>query len=394
MPRGPKRRRATPVLACLGLVLLGRLARADPSPPGATTAPSTSASPAAPPAPLPLPAPPFHVAYAAPEDCPTEAAFKAAVQGRTAFARFADEPDARAVHVVVRATRDKYAGHLSIVGRSGRVSERDVEDALCSNVVDALALVTALAIDPKAMLLLASPPDATSAAPLAPPLDASSPNSTEVTPSPVPPPPARPQTLSASPRPGVPHAGSWGSAPKWGAGAGASFVTMSGIAPDAIAGGGGFGELESKSSRWFAPSVRLTVLAAENGVFMAHPTASYLLLAGRADVCPLRLGLRDWSIRPCVAADVGAVRAEGNNLGPVRGLTAWVAWFDAAALLRARWTPGRRRFFIEAEGGILIPITQPDFGYTDPNLKSGFLPQDRPDKPGAAGSLAAGLRFW
>jgi hypothetical protein len=149
-----------------------------------------------------------------------------------------------------------------------------------------------------------------------------------------------------------------------------------------------FAEVESMSRRVLAPSVRLAVLAAENGVFVSNPADGFRLLAGRVDVCPLRLGSRDLSLRPCVASDGGGLRAEGIDVTTPR--TVVVAWFDVALLVRGRWAPGRGRFFLEAEGGILIPVTYPNFGYENPPA---FEHRYTPG-PGAAGSLAAGLRFW
>ena len=370
----------------MGLVFLAPLARAEPS-----QAPSV---------PPKLP-PPLHVEYAAPGNCPTEADFEAGVQGRTSFARFGDEPDARAVHVVVTPTGGTYAGHLSIVGRSGRVSERIVEDVHCSEVIDALALVTALAVDPNATLSMAPAPPSASPAPTTPPLGAASPDSSVVTPLLSPPSvsatnprPTRISSPSSVPR--ASHPGSGAPGPKWGAAAGASFVTMSGIAPDALAGGGGFAEIESESRRWLAPSVRLTAFAAENGVFKDR-TVSFLLVGARADVCPVRLGSRDLSIRPCVSADLGEIRAEG--IAVTSPQQAVVAWFDAAALLRARWAPGRGLFFVEGEAGILIPVTHPRYVYENPSppntmAKPAFPTQYNTPQAGAAGSLAVGLRFW
>src|SRR5580692_5237813 len=149
----------------LALEILAPVVRADPS------APAT-ASP---------PPPPLLVDYSAPGNCPTEADFEARVRSRTALARFADENNAQAVHVVVTPTGVTYAGHLSIVGRSGRVSERDVEDALCSDVVDALALVTALAVDPNATLSPSAPAAPASTAVPAPP-EAPAPGSATIIP--------------------------------------------------------------------------------------------------------------------------------------------------------------------------------------------------------------------
>ena len=318
------------------------------------------------------------------------------------------------MRVVVKATGDRYAGHLSIVGRSGRMSERDVEDPLCTDVVDALALVTALAVDPKATLSRpAPPPDSASAAPLAPRPDAVSPDSPAVMPAlsspPVatnaPLPNAPPPSSSVAARPS--DSGLATSAPRWGVGVGATFVTMAAVAPDALAGGGGFGEIESRLPGLLAPSARLAIFAAGDGVFLKASLATFYLVAARADVCPARLGSRGVSIRACVATDVGSLVATGivtnttSGAGPdvTSARQAVVAWFDATALLRARWAPGHGRFFIEADGGILIPITRPNFGYDYTNppytlTKPKFTSQYPPKWAGPAGSLTAGLRFW
>ena len=332
--------------------------------------------------------PPLTVEYSAPGNCPTESDFEARVQSRTALARFADDRDAQAVHVVGKPMGVTYAGHLSIVGRSGRVSERDVEDTLCADVVDALALVTALAVDPRATLSLAAPPEAPSAAGV-PPLGASAPEVVTVIPliAPLPAPtdPLVPAPAQAASSPTDPDQSSAPLAPRRGAHIGAAFVTMAGIAPDTLAGGGGFGELESRSLRWLAPSGRLTVFAAENGA-LASRTASFLLVAGRLDFCPVRVGSREVSLRPCAATDIGAVSAQGINAAPGRGVRGGEAGWDAAALLRARWTPGKGRFFVEAEGGIFVPLNRSSFVYENP-----FKTIQTPWWAAPAGSLAMGV---
>jgi hypothetical protein len=160
---------------------------------------------------------------------------------------------------------------------------------------------------------------------------------------------------------------------------------MAGIALDTLAGGGGFGELESKSSRGFAPSSRFTLFAAENGAFETR-TASFLLVAGRLDFCPLRIGSAELSLRPCVAADIGYVSAEGINAAPGRGLPGSEVWADAAALLRARWTPGRGRFFVEAEGGVFVPLNRSSFVYSNPTVTI-----DTPWDVAPTGAIAMGV---
>jgi hypothetical protein len=340
--------------------------------------------------------PPLRVEYTAPGNCPTEADFEARVRARTELARFADEPNAQSVQVVVRPTGSTYAGHLSIVGRSGHVSDRDVEDTLCSDVVDALALVTALAVDRAAMLALsaAAPSAPTSATPDATPSDVT-PVPTE-TANPAPP-PAPTYSLLAPPPPPPPSVPRHVTAPetdrgpprprlRWAASVGASFVTMSGgIVPEAMAGGGAFGEAEPRLSGWFVPSARLTLFATEN-ISSKTRTASFLLLAARAEVCPVRLGSPDLSLRACAAADSGATRVEG--IAVAQPVTATNPWFDVTALLRARWAPGRGHVFVELEGGIVVPVTRNTFTFETPT----HVTFDEPS-PAAIGSLAVGWRF-
>jgi hypothetical protein len=173
--------------------------------------------------------------------------------------------------------------------------------------------------------------------------------------------------------------------------AGATFLTIAGIAPDSLVGVGAYGEIESRSPGWVAPSVRITVFATENGVLDSR-TVVFDLLAARADLCPLRIGSRDASVRLCFAVDVGGLYADGMSADVTHPHAQAVAWFDAAALLRGRWAFGHGPFFIELEGGILVPVTRPTFYYGE----TGGLhqPVDHLWDPAVAGSLAAGMRFW
>jgi hypothetical protein len=365
----------------LALVLLAPLAHSQPSAP-------TNPVPVAPPLPPPLP-PPLHVEYSAPGNCPTEAEFEAHIRSRTTLARFADDDDrdAQSVQVVVLPTGTTYAGHLSIVGRSGRVSKRDVEDTLCSDVVDALALVAALAVDPNAMLSpsgsAATPAPAEKA-----PVEGAAPDAVAVIPLVAPPPAAASPRPSARPPSRAPEAdrSAPSPAPAWGVDVGATFIAMGGIAPDTLVGGGGLGEIESGSRRWLAPSARITLFAATIEATTTS-TANFLLLAGRVDFCPLRIGSRYLSLRPCVAVDVGAVHAEAA----IEGVAGAEPWFDAAALVRARWAPGRGRFFVELEGGIFVPVNHSSFVLKDGPV---ITTVDTPWWAGPMGSLATGMSFF
>jgi hypothetical protein len=141
---------------------------------------------------------------------------------------------------------------------------------------------------------------------------------------------------------------------------------MAGIAPDTLVGGGAFGAVESRSGAWLAPSLRLTVLAAENGAFAVRH-ASFLLLAARVDLCPLRFGRPDLSLRPCVGADLGAVQAKGiDAVVGGTGKLGTESWGDLQALLRLRAAPGRGHVFVEGEGGVFVPWNRSNFVYDPP----------------------------
>jgi hypothetical protein len=333
-----------------------------------------------------------HIEYEAPGNCPSAHEFEAAVTGRTEQVELATDADgatAVAVKIRVRATGSTYAGHLFMVGREGTMSRRDVEDTLCAEVVDALALVTALAVDPNASLSAAhaSPPVATNAAPAPAP--------------PAPTPPAVP-AMPEAPRPLVPDAHPAPARPAedeprtptvpltWHLDAGLEGDVLGGIAADAMLGAGAFVELASTGRRVFAPSARFALLGASNGAFEAR-TAAFTLLDARVDGCPLRFGRTAFSLRPCAAVDVGDLLASG--LAIASQFSKSEPWVALSLHARLRWdaAPSRAKLapFVELDGGVQFPLTRPTFAYENPDVTVAH-----PAAAAPTASLGAGLRFW
>jgi hypothetical protein len=91
---------------------------------------------------------PIRLTYRAAGDCPAEARFVDAVQRRTARWQIVAEEHARAFDVDVSAGGSRSRGVLRITAPDGTVTRRAVAGASCAEVVSALALMTALAIDP------------------------------------------------------------------------------------------------------------------------------------------------------------------------------------------------------------------------------------------------------
>jgi hypothetical protein len=83
--------------------------------------------------------------YAAPSGCPSRAAFEAAILERTPNVRLA-APAQRVFEVTIEAVPDGFRGALVV----NRVADKELAAPSCEDLTSALALVTALAIDPTA----------------------------------------------------------------------------------------------------------------------------------------------------------------------------------------------------------------------------------------------------
>jgi hypothetical protein len=112
----------------------------------------------------------FSVTFDAPESCPSKRDFVSEIQRRSKKAVPVGPAESPAVVVSVRIDPKKrpFVGRLELTAGVS-FKERTVTDRRCADVVSAIALVTALAIDPEAETRpLASLPDAPPAPPLPP----------------------------------------------------------------------------------------------------------------------------------------------------------------------------------------------------------------------------------
>ena len=188
---------------------------------------------------------PIHLDYQASPGCPDEAAFLNRVRSRTGRARFVG-PAARArrFSVTIDAGASGATGRVVVVETDGVEHTRHLDAGTCEDVADALGLIVALAIDPRASSAPSPPPPEPAAAgephppgdsalpsPSATPAPAPSPlpAPTSLSPPPPPtsamPPPPRPAPAPSSVPPSRP-------APSFFVGAG--FGVTSGVAPDAL----------------------------------------------------------------------------------------------------------------------------------------------------------------
>lgn len=280
----------------------------------------------APPAQADVPA--VDLSYHAASACPDAAAFLAAVRAQTPNLRPAPPgTPARKLAVTIRITPTQLEGRLRIEEIDGATSNRDVAAARCDDLVSALALVTALAVD-------AGPPS-----PVAPP------------PPPTVPPPEPPATLP----PATP--GRWE--------AGAHVAAFGALAPGTTSGIESFVDRSQWDRSGPAYSFRAAFALAGSPTSMnAGGAASFRWTGARLGVCPLALLAASFTVRPCAGLDLGVLRGQGEGLARPRAQAR--AWIAATLAARAQWTLAGA-LVLELDGGLAFPFIRDRFVFTRPS---------------------------
>jgi hypothetical protein len=230
------------------------------------------------------------LAYHAPPGCPDDEAFEAEIAARTASAVRTGRA-ARTFDVTVEAT----SGVLTIREPDGTSAVRRVQAASCVEVVSALALVAALALDPNA--------GGAKGAQAAPP-----PKSVEPA---APPPPV--EAPIPSPEPTSPA-----SAAAWHSGAGAEAVARAGASPGWLFGAAMYVETGPPDY-----TGRITITDLPSAAMSTDAgTVRFSLFSARAEIC------RGTLLSLCLGLEVGRHAAEGEVGGPIRAPDrAAVVWF-------------------------------------------------------------------
>jgi hypothetical protein len=317
---------------------------------------------------------PIRVAFRArpAEACPDEAAFTGEIVARTAKARLARPGEgARTFTVAVEAEGKRARGTLSIEDPHGESAAREISGDTCAEVVSALALIAALAIDPKA-----------STAPKPPP----PPKPRERLP---PPPPFAPlpwwgpiaMPLPAHPRPGEGSRWRW----SWGFQAGAA----SALAPPIVPVLGVDIEALLLRDSLVSPAIRLSMRVADSG-FLRDGTdaARFRWTAGRLEGCPVRLPLvTSLTLTPCAWMDAGVLQADG--IGNAFSLAHTRPWAAPGLTGRLQWDLAFVQpapILVDVEGGVTFPLVRDTFG---------FFPQGTfHEVPAAGGFFGGGLGVY
>jgi hypothetical protein len=284
---------------------------------------------------------PIRIELDAPPDCATAEAFYEAVRARTERARPVKEGET-GVRVVVRLTRvGKNAhGELRVIGERGESDARRVDGASCTEVVEALSLTVALAVDPTARLgPLEKPLEVTHVVPECP------------EPEPPPPPPAPPP-------------------PELEVRVGAHLLAFGQVSPYMSFGA-------DLSARVIAPwstasSLGLAVLYARNDLFAAEPAAAVSSTLFELSGCPKRFGDRGtFTIEPCAFVMGGWMHASGQGVQTPSEVTRSYFAMGGRVILSV---PLGSRWQAEFTGGFAVPLVKRRFTVGEPPREVGETP--------------------
>lgn len=276
--------------------------------------------------------------YAAPPGCPTRDAAVELIRERTPAVRFAAGAP-RVFEVRVTAGEHGYTGALVV----DDVADKQLTARRCDDLVTALALVIALAIDPTAAV--APRVEAVAAPPPPPPPP----------PSPRRPPPARRLDAALAGVLGVGHT------------------------PDLFLAGG-----VAARAAWPAVAAELAIVAGRDSTREDGARAAFTRIVARPAACRLRAGGR-LEVGGCGHAEVGLVRATGDDIINSRGLNR--LWVAVGAHGTLRWPVSPSRGFAQLQLGLTVPITRDRYRFMP-----GILIHETPPLTGWLGA-GVGLRF-
>jgi hypothetical protein len=251
-----------------------------------------------------------HLVYRAPSSCPDEQAFKAEVSARTQRAIWVEaRGDVRTFAVEIALALDGARGKLTIVDPQApdAPAQREVPGKDCREVHAALALVTALTIDPAAGMVVQPPPPQPPPPPPAPVPPTPAPT---VTPFPLPLP--RP-----SPAPPVRWRWTVGARGDATSGLGSKFSFVLPL----------FVDVSRDATDWLAPSFRLAFSVLPDRL-IEHELGRGRVsrFAGQLSGCPIALHLSIVWLRPCAWFEAGALYVRGEGLAqPEESVSPWAA---------------------------------------------------------------------
>jgi hypothetical protein len=294
--------------------------------------------------------------YDAPESCAARDQFLPQVRARLGSNWEAAPGElARTIHVKVTLAGERYVARIELQDARGKQVARAVAGSRCEQVIEGIALVTALAIQAQLEELISqSEPAATDAPPLA--------KSPRETPPPAPAAPARPAPVSDSRR-GPPPATPTELKVRI-AGRG---LVQQGVGPEPAL---GYGALVALAwPRW---TLQVALDYVETGrVEPEGVPARFDLRAARLDACGrFEVLSSNVSIEPGIFFQVGVLAAEGNESPPAitRGSRGTTKWLAPGLLLALRADLAQLFLGLEVAAG--FPLDQEQFYLAEGDIRN------------------------
>jgi len=237
--------------------------------------------------------------YSAPPDCPSRAAFEAEILERTPSVRLS-EPARRVFAVTIETTADGFRGTLVV----DRASDKELAAPRCEDLTTALALVTALAIDPTATVA--------------------------------------PRAHAPAPEPARPR--------DWSLELDVDAMVEAGAGPGALLAGA----IEARASWRDGYALELAAIAGRDSIARDGAEARFTWLAARPAACRSS-PLAAVAVYLCGHVEIGAVRAHGEMIVNQRDLTR--LWLAAGLHATARVALGSRSFAL-LQLGASLPLVR------------------------------------
>lgn len=295
----------------------------------------------------------FTLDYTASGSCPGERELLRQISRRTSAAKLV--PDHADLAAVVHVDASAGSAHGDIEWReNGARTDRTVKGQDCTEVVSALALILALALDPDA-----------DTGPIAPAPKRTTPAAPVVR---APPPVAEHRARRR----------------RWHFGLGVTSGVTGGVTPAVEPYIGGRLALGRDRDGVWAPRAELSALAARGTSRTGNGTADLSWWTLRLGLCPVELSAGAWFALPCATFDAGRLSARGYATR--NGRSGAATWYGPGAMLRAGWRP-LEPLSIALEGGAVAPLAHDRF-YFVPH----YVAQRIPDIAGYVGA-AIGVRL-
>ena len=334
---------------------------------------------------------PVTLEYAVPSGCPdSEAFFRQVTARRPAVRRARPGEDGRALHIVVLRDRVAFRGEVSLRDAGGSTRSRVVYGATCPEVVAALGLMGAIALDFRSSGSNAlADGDAQSSdqaskvgsfdgAQVPAPASNVGKEGANHDSGPTLPTPYR-RSIAESSSPTAPRRRPTHLS------AGAEVALYALGAP--LIGGGLFGDLEVDAGRrpW-VPSLRMSVARTLDATIRASAGGARIhLTQATLEACPLSVDLAPaFGLHPCAGAVGGVLHVSGVGVSQARSHAG--AWAALIASLRLTWSPSL--VSAEIQAGATVPLVRDSFVF-DPGV---FVYRAPP--LGAVIRCDVGVRFW